>query len=133
MGDPVEARVKFKIDLFDRQHADVGRQDRVQRSGERRGGQRRGEADRRHLAKRVHTGVGPARAMNHDIRSLNRCERVFQQSLNRGAGGLTLPADVVRAVVLQRDLQGAHRVYDAREPGLATGMSFAQSGQLSGW
>jgi hypothetical protein len=64
-------------------------------------------ADRAHacnLSEGVHTGVRSARAHDSDRPVLERAKRLFKKSLDRDALGLALPADVVRAVVLDCEL-----------------------------
>ena len=60
------------------------------------------------LPERVHAGIGSAAA--GDDRSLagDRCDRLLDRLLQRRLAGLTLPAGVVRAVVGERELDGAH-------------------------
>ena len=55
--------------------------------------------------------------------------RVFEQSLDRFAFCLALPADEARAVVGNRQLERSHT---DRDPGFTAGVPAAQSGQLSG-
>ena len=76
-----------------------------------------------HLPKRVHAGVGASRAVHGDRRALEARQRVFEQTLDRFALGLSLPADESRAVVASVSLsvQLSRRVRTPRGPGSSTG------------
>ena len=77
----------------------------------------------------MHAGVGAAGAVKGDRGPFERRERILDQSLNRNALSLRLPADEVGAVVLDRELQRPQLVL---EPGLTIASPFAQCGQFSG-
>ena len=131
----MEARLR----ILDRHDADVGGEDRVQRALERGGVMFGAGLDARNLSERVDSRIGPAGPVHGERPAFERSQRLFEQPLDRDAFGLTLPANVVRPVVLDGQLQralghgiiGAGR-YEALEPGLTTGIPLAQSGQASG-
>ena len=66
---------------------------------------RRARARTRRPAQRVNARVGPAGAGDGDVAAVELAERVLDQALNRRAGRLALPADVVRAVVGEGELE----------------------------
>ncbi len=90
------------------------------------------DVDAGHLAERVNAGVGAAGAGNRpDLPAVERRERLFDDLLNRETVDLPLPADVVRAVVGQREFQGPHAPY--LDPGLVIGAAAWHIGHPSGW
>ena len=107
----VVARVELCGDRVRRQHPDVGGKPRVQRPHQRVGLDRALERKRGDLAQRVHARVGPAGAGDADIAAIELAKRVLDQPLDRRARRLPLPADVVRAVVGEGDLERRHRVH----------------------
>jgi hypothetical protein len=60
------------------------------------------------LGERMNAGIRPTRPMYRDGTSRKWGERLFQQTLNGCAGCLSLPANVIRTVVLNRQLEIAH-------------------------
>ena len=108
LRDRVEAGMKLRTGIFDRDDAHVDGQDGVQRALQRRDVVRGARTDARHLPERMHAGVGSARTMHRQRTTLERRQRLLEQPLNRHAFGLTLPANVVRSVVLDGQLQRAH-------------------------
>ena len=56
----------------------------------------------------MHTGVGAPRAVHGDARTLEACERVFEQALHRFPLGLSLPADESSAVVRKCEFERPH-------------------------
>src|SRR5262249_44115450 len=69
------------------------------------------QRERRDLTERVDAGVGAARADHGHIAIVERARRVFEQTLNRRAGRLPLPADEVGAVVGDRHPEAGHQGY----------------------
>ena len=110
LADRAEPRVKPVLDVFSRDDADLGRQDAVERSRERCGIDGGVQSEGRDLRERVDARVGAAGAVDDDRSAFNRNECIFEQTLNRDARVLPLPADERRAVVLNRDFQIAHQV-----------------------
>src|SRR5678816_4214850 len=64
------------------------------------------------LSKRMNARVRPPRAMDRDRRTFEPGERLLEQSLNRFAIRLTLPADKPRPVVGEGELQNSHRCHE---------------------
>ena len=122
--------MEVRSGLLDRQDPDVSREHRVQRPRERALVEGVDDGGAGHLAEGVDTRVGTSRAMDGRRSPLDRRERVLEDALDRSAVRLALPADVVSAVVLNRELERARG--HTREPGLTTGTFFAQSGHTSG-
>ena len=63
----------------------------------------------RYLTHRVHARVGAARAVQADLGAEDFLQRRFERLLDRRAVRLRLPAAVVGAVVLDRELPSNHR------------------------
>ena len=118
------------FNLFDGQDPDVDWKHRVQRARERTLVESVQNGRAGHLAEGVYARIGASRAMDRRERPLYRREGVFEHPLDRNAVRLALPADVISAVVLNRELERARG--HTREPGFTTGTFFAQSGHTSG-
>ena len=85
----------------------------------------------------VDPGVGAAGRVQRVMGPDDGRDLVFDHRLNALRVRLPLPSGVGRAVVGDRELQGARHgllaAYFPREPGLTTGEPALQSGQSSGW
>ena len=85
------------------QHRDRMRpQMRVERIAHRVGVPVLGEIDMRHLAERMHAGIGAAGALHRDRLAAEGLDRRGQRALHRSAVGLDLPAGERRAVIFDR-------------------------------
>jgi hypothetical protein len=115
---------------FDGEHPHVAGQAGVQRPHQRGGIVIARHANARHLSAGMDAGIGAPPPLHADRRAFERRKRVFEQALDGHALGLALPPDEPRAVVGERQLQGAGG--QARDPGLTTGCPAAHSGQDSG-
>ena len=102
-----EAGVELRIRVRHRQHSDIGGEMRVQRTLQSRDVVIEADDRAGNLAKRMHTSVGASRAVHVYARTLEACERVFEQALHRFPLGLSLPADESSAVVRECQLERA--------------------------
>ena len=100
--------------------ADRGGEQGVERAPQRRRGHGRGDGQARHLPEGVDAGIGPARP--HDLHALaqDALAGLHQESLDRRAVGLGLPAGEVRAIVGQGE---AKRASHAPRPGAGNGLT----------
>ena len=57
----------------------------------------------------VDSGIGATGAVQHDLLADDLAEGLLDELLNRGAGGLALPADIVGAVVFNGEAKSSHR------------------------
>ena len=108
-GNGAEPGVEVRRGVLDGHHPHVDRENRIEGPLQRGATVLRPRAHTRDLPQRVHTRIRPPGAMNAERFTLEGEERLFEQSLNRDSLRLTLPADVVRAVVLDGQLQCAVR------------------------
>ena len=97
------SRVESSGSLAYIQHADRGREQRVQSALEASWVDCRRGREAGDLPERVHAGIGPARANYPGGRPDNPLARSRDQSLNRRQGRLPLPAVKLRAVVRERE------------------------------
>ena len=95
-------------------HPDRSRKTRIQRANQRLTLDRALERKTGDLAQRVHPGVGPSGAGDAHRALIELCQHLFEQALDRRARRLPLPADEVRAVVGEGDLEGAHDATNRR-------------------
>jgi hypothetical protein len=109
LGNGVEPGVEVRSGVLDGHHPHVGRKDRIEGALQRGATVLRARADARDLPQRVHTCICPPGAVNVERFTLEGKERLFEQPLYRDALRLTLPADIVGAVVLDGQLQCAVR------------------------
>ena len=116
LRDRIEASVKLGKRVFDRDDADVDGQHGVQSALERRHVMRGARPHACDLPEGVDAGVGPARTVHRQRTALERRQRLLEQPLNRHAFGLTLPANVVRSVVFDGQLQRARCTAVFRTP-----------------
>src|ERR1700745_2753699 len=77
------------------------------------------------------TGVSAAGADDRYRPAVELAQRILEETLDRCARRLSLPADEPRSVIRERDLEAGH-ASTARDPGFTTGSPCAQSGHLSG-
>src|SRR5258708_5686766 len=84
------------------------------------GGPLIGEVEVRHLAERVHAGIGPSRSRHANALAGKGHHGVLECSLDRRAVLLALPADERRAVVFDCELVAGHGVSSSRHVGKAT-------------
>ena len=100
-----EARVEILRDLLRRQHRDRLRsQMKIDRIAHRVGVPFFAQIDMRHLAERVHAGIGASGAGNRDALAGKGRDRIGEDALHRGAVVLRLPADEGRAVIFDGEL-----------------------------
>ncbi len=108
LGNRVVAGVEVERRLLDGEHAHVERQDGVEGAAKRGRVMLVADSDAGDLRARMHACVSTTGAVNGNGSPLERHECFLQEPLNRHAFGLTLPADVVRTVIFDGQLQGPH-------------------------
>ncbi len=107
-ADRAEAGVEIVRHPLGRQHGDRGGpQMVVHRLGQPEGLPVAAEVGMRHLAQRVHAGIGAARA-GHRRRLAEPRQRRLERRLHRRPGRLPLPADERPAMVFERQLEARH-------------------------
>ena len=109
-----EAGVKAWCRKLDHGHDDGMRLEvEVERAAHLFGGLFVGEVEVRHLATRMHAGIGAPGAP--DVHALSRKseDRILEGGLDRRAGVLALPADERAAVILDADPVTRHRISSA--------------------
>src|SRR5258708_24342503 len=79
-----------------------------------------GEVEVRHLAERVHAGIGPPRSRRANALAGEGQHGFLECSLHRRAVLLALPADERRAVIFDRELVAGHGVSSSRQVGKGT-------------
>ena len=84
------------------------RQQCIQRTLKFRSRQAGKRLEVRHLSQCVHTAVGPAGAVNHNLFLRNGAYGIVQQPLNCRKPRLDLPAVKIRAIVRNREFDVAH-------------------------
>ena len=100
--------MKRRRHFLGRHDSHVVRQTGVERAHEDIGGEDAAQREAGHLPEGVDAGIGPARAGHGHFVLVELAQRVLEQSLNGGAGGLPLPADKAAAVIRDGDLEGWH-------------------------
>lgn len=108
LGESLAAGVKGGIGFGGRKHADLPRQQPVQRAAEIVHGNRIREVEGGDLRQGVNTRVGPAGAGDENQAPFDFRQNVLKYPLDGGETGLDLPTVKVRSIVGDRDTDAAH-------------------------